>query len=228
MTVQLPEFYSPEQQRVYDLFHNNNPGANLQPGVSANVAANTAPRTTTENVYTPRIPTVTPVSPNLGYQKAMRARLQKISDSIGSSGPVYRGSNSLDYSSMYRGKDARSRLLRIIAAQQGVPYSWGGGNSRGATYGIGRGARTKGFDCSGLVQYAYAQIGIRMPRLAQAQATMGRRVSIRSLRPGDLVAGPGHIAVYAGNGMMWEAPRTGLAVRLTRVRAGMTGVALSF
>lgn len=228
MTVQMPEFYSDEQQRVFDLFHNNNPGANLQPGISANAGTNTAPRPTTENVYRPMVPNVTPVNPNLGYQKAMRARLQKISASI--TGPTsYRsGGSNLNYSSMYQGKDARSRLLRIIAAQQGVPYSWGGGNTRGATYGIGRGARTKGFDCSGLVQYAYAQIGIRMPRLAQAQATMGRRVSIRSLRPGDLVAGPGHIAVYAGNGMMWEAPRTGLAVRLTRVRSGMTGVALSF
>jgi cell wall-associated NlpC family hydrolase len=67
-----------------------------------------------------------------------------------------------------------------------------------------------------------------MPRLAEQQATLGARVPINQLRPGDLVAGPHHIAVYAGNGMMYEAPRTGLSVRLTPVRSGMTGVALSF
>ena len=57
---------------------------------------------------------------------------------------------------------------------------------------------------------------------------MGARVPINKLRAGDLVAGPGHIAVYAGNGMMWEAPRTGLTVRLTRVRNGMVGVSLNY
>lgn len=226
MTVQLPEFYNEEQQRVYDLFRNANPGANLTPGVGPSVQTNTAPRPVETPQY--RAPALQTATPNLGYQKAMRDRLNKITAQF-SQPTSYSGSGGgYNWAAMYKGKDRRSQLLRIIAAQQGVPYSWGGGNTRGATYGIGRGARTKGFDCSGLVQYAYAQIGIRMPRLAQQQALMGRRASIRSLRPGDLVAGPGHIAVYAGNGMMWEAPRTGLAVRLTRVRAGMTGVSLSY
>lgn len=216
---------TPEQERIKQLFSGD---------PTANIAQTTAPTVTNAPISTaPKTfqPTpLTPIKPVTDYQKAMRNRLQAIiQQGQNATAKYYKGggyAGALNYSGIYKGNDARSRLLRVIAAQAGVPYSWGGGSTKGATYGIGRGANTKGFDCSGLVLYAYSKIGIRMPRLAEQQALMGRRTSIRNLRPGDLVAGPGHIAVYAGNGMMWEAPRTGLAVRLTRVRAGMVGVAL--
>lgn len=229
----MPTYLTPEQERIRQLFQEGDPSANL---VSGGAPAPAVGPPTNSGYQSPRPSddykqnlNLQTAKPSTAYMQKMRDRLNQIA-AQGQSVKYYGAGKggAINYANMYQGKDARSRLLRIVAAQQGTPYSWGGGNSRGATYGIGRGANTKGFDCSGLVQYAYAQIGIRMPRLAQSQATMGRRVSIRSLRPGDLVAGPGHIAIYAGNGMMWEAPRTGLRVRLTSVRSGMVGVALGF
>lgn len=112
------------------------------------------------------------------------------------------------------GTDLRSRLVAKVASQKGVNYKWGGTTPRG-------------FDCSGLVQWAYGKLGINMPRVSGQQARMGNKTSIKNLVPGDLVAHPGHIAVYAGNGMMWEAPHTGAQVRLVRVRSNMYGVHLS-
>lgn len=184
-------------------------------------------------------------APSSSYQDAIRRRFSQIQD-LGSQQTAavfearqrqqinaqasYGSGQVLGQETQYQPGvgGARGAVLAAIAKQQGVPYSWGGGGAGGATKGIGRGANTVGFDCSGLVQYAYAQIGWKMPRLAEQQATIGKRVSINQLRPGDLVAGPHHIAVYAGNGQMWEAPRTGLSVRLTPVRSGMVGVALNY
>lgn len=184
-------------------------------------------------------------TPNTAYQDAIRRRFSQIQD-LGSQQTAaafearqrmqinaqqsYGSGQVLGQNTQYQPGvgGARGAVLAAVAKMQGTPYSWGGGGYNGATKGIAQGANTVGFDCSGLVQYAYAQIGWKMPRLAEQQATLGKRVSINQLRPGDLVAGPHHIAVYAGNGQMWEAPRTGLSVRLTPVRSGMVGVALNY
>jgi peptidoglycan DL-endopeptidase CwlO len=99
----------------------------------------------------------------------------------------------------------------ITAAQSkvGVPYVWG------AT-----GPNT--FDCSGLVQWAYRQAGLTIPRVANDQWTSGPSVPLADLRPGDLLfwaydrtnaRSIHHVAMYVGNGQMVEAPRTGLNVR---------------
>jgi cell wall-associated NlpC family hydrolase len=240
-----PLTLTPEQQRIQDLFKNNNPTANfalpndptLQQDVRAGDPAEDYKPTTT--LLTEQ------ATPNTDYMAAIRNRFNGINQlGQGATQAVfaakqqqqiaaqqsYGSGQVLGQQTQYQPGvgGARGAVLAAVAAQQGTPYSWGGGNSSGKTKGIGRGANTVGFDCSGLVQYAYAQIGMKMPRLAEQQATMGAKVPINKLRPGDLVAGPGHIAVYAGNGMMWEAPRTGLTVRLTSVRNGMTGVHLNY
>ncbi|WP_308123089.1 C40 family peptidase [Streptomyces geysiriensis] len=98
-------------------------------------------------------------------------------------------------------------------------------------------ARIKGFDCSGLTTYAYAQAGIRLPRTAAAQAGVGRRIpasaGTRALKPGDLVFyayAPGrdstiyHVGIYVGSGQMVNAARPGTVVRLDAVDA-MSGYA---
>ena len=112
----------------------------------------------------------------------------------------------------------------------GWPYSWGGGGYNGPTYGIGRGAGTRGFDCSGLVQYAVFQgAHKKMPRVDSAQITRGRPVRSRgALMPGD-IARPhaGHIYIINTKGAkgphgIVEAPQTGMNVRLTSFR-GMSG-----
>ncbi|MFI5689477.1 C40 family peptidase [Streptomyces sp. NPDC051636] len=133
--------------------------------------------------------------------------------------------------------------IEAALSQRGVPYSWGGGNAKGPSYGFccspsGKsGARTKGFDCSGLTAYAFAKAGIRLPRTAAAQAGVGRRIpaglGTGALKPGDLVFyayAPGrdstiyHVGIYIGSGQMVNAARPGTVVRLDSVNA-MSGFA---
>lgn len=93
----------------------------------------------------------------------------------------------------------------------------------------GRPARTRrsdptGFDCSGLVQWAYAHAGITVPRTSQLQYNAGpRRQSGGQLQPGDLLffgASPTaihHVGIFIGDGLMVDAPHSGALVRLDRV-----------
>ena len=105
-------------------------------------------------------------------------------------------------------------------SQMGVPYSWGGGNAAGPSNGIDSGAGTVGFDCSGLVLYAFAGVGIKLPHYSGSQYNMGRKIPSSQMRRGDVIFyGPGgsqHVTIYLGNGQMLEAPvhrfaRQGLA-----------------
>jgi cell wall-associated NlpC family hydrolase len=134
-------------------------------------------------------------------------------------------------------------VIEAALAQRGVPYSWGGGNTSGPSYGIccspsGKsGSSIKGFDCSGLTVYAYARAGIQLPRTAAAQAGIGKRIpaslGTSALKAGDLVFyayAPGrdstiyHVGIYVGSGKMINAPRPGAVVRLDAVNA-MSGFA---
>ncbi|MER6507847.1 NlpC/P60 family protein [Nonomuraea sp. NPDC001636] len=104
--------------------------------------------------------------------------------------------------------------------QLGVSFSWGGGSSRGPTIGVGTGANTRGFDCSGLTLYAWSKAGVRLAHYTGTQFRQGRRVPLASRRKGDLLffGGPGdptHVALYLGDNIMIHAPRTGDVVRRT-------------
>ncbi len=72
-----------------------------------------------------------------------------------------------------------------------------------------------GFDCSGLVQYSYARVGISLPRTTYAQYASGQPVSRSELEPGDLVFfdGVGHVGIYVGGGRFIHAPHTGTVVQ---------------
>jgi cell wall-associated NlpC family hydrolase len=76
------------------------------------------------------------------------------------------------------------------------------------------------FDCSGLVMWAYAKVGISLPHYTGAQWQMGIHVSRRDLQPGDLVffyANIGHVGLYIGNGLMVDAPDFGEVVQVQPV-----------
>ncbi|MFF5307568.1 C40 family peptidase [Streptomyces sp. NPDC013161] len=134
-------------------------------------------------------------------------------------------------------------VIEAALSQRGVPYSWGGGGTNGPSYGAccspsGKsGTSIKGFDCSGLTQYAYARAGISLPRVAAAQAGAGQRIPAglgpSVLKPGDLVffaTAPDHdstiyhVGIYLGSGQMINAPRPGTVVRLDAVNT-MSGYA---
>ena len=118
---------------------------------------------------------------------------------------------------MRRRKRTRGeRAARIALRAVGVPYRWGGTSPSG------------GFDCSGLVYWAYGKVGVRLPHSSYALAQLGRRVRPSRLRPGDLLFfyGFGHVGVYVGRGRMVHAPHTGRRVEVVRLGRSGYGSAL--
>jgi len=100
--------------------------------------------------------------------------------------------------------------LRAAESRKGLPYVWGA-------------AGPTSFDCSGLVQWSFAQAGVSMPRVAADQARTGPAVPVSQLEPGDLLfyhtdpTDPGyisHVALYLGNGWMIQAPQPGMNVQV--------------
>jgi cell wall-associated NlpC family hydrolase/predicted nucleic acid-binding Zn-ribbon protein len=125
------------------------------------------------------------------------------------------------------GQQASEYVIRRGMSQIGVPYSWGGGTAAGPSRGIDSGASITGFDCSGLVLYSFAGVGIKLPHYSGSQYNLGRKIPAAMMRRGDVIFyGPGgsqHVTIYLGNGQMLEAPDIGLQVRVAPVRtSGMT------
>ena len=102
-------------------------------------------------------------------------------------------------STRLRARLASSRYARHLL---GVRYSYGGTSPR------------SGFDCSGFTRFVFAHFGVALPHYSVAQFSLGRRVSRRSLRPGDLLFfdGLGHVGIYVGRGRFIHAPHTGTRV----------------
>ncbi len=128
---------------------------------------------------------------------------------------------------MVYGNQAIEYVIKRAQSQIGVPYSWGGGNAAGPSRGIDSGANTVGFDCSGLVLYAFAGAGIKLPHYSGSQYNMGRKIPSAQMRRGDVIFwgpnGSQHVAIFLGNGQMIEAPYTGSHVKISPVRtSGMT------
>ncbi|MBP2478240.1 cell wall-associated NlpC family hydrolase [Crossiella equi] len=131
-----------------------------------------------------------------------------------------------------QGRGVQIAINRALS-QLGVIYAWGGGNGSGPTRGIRDGGvadaygdyRKIGFDCSGLMIYAFAGIGINLPHYSGYQYNYGRRVPLSQMAPGDMLFWQSsgrirHVAMYLGGGRMVEAPQSGLRVRIAPVRYG--------
>lgn len=125
------------------------------------------------------------------------------------------------------GRQAIEYVIRRMGSQMGVPYSWGGGSLDGPSKGVGDGANINGFDCSGLMRYGFAGVGVLIPRFSGDQYNAGRHIPPDQARRGDLIFyGPGggqHVTMYLGNGQMLEASGSAAKVTVSAVRKpGMT------
>ncbi|HUP68574.1 MAG TPA: C40 family peptidase [Acidimicrobiales bacterium] len=111
------------------------------------------------------------------------------------------------------------RVEAVLAAARsvlGTPYVWGGASP------------SAGFDCSGLVQWAYRQAGVTVPRTTAELIRTGVAVDLTDLRPGDLVFSRGgrpvrdfgHVAIYAGDNTVIIAPHSGEVVSVKPLRPG--------
>ena len=114
------------------------------------------------------------------------------------------------------GGPGHPEVVAIAARYLGIPYVWGGASP------------SSGFDCSGLVMYVYAQIGIGLSHGATDQQHASRPVPLSALQPGDLVfygsaSYSYHVAIYVGGGRTIEAARTGTPVRYGVVGAAWIG-----
>ncbi len=93
-------------------------------------------------------------------------------------------------------------------SQRGVPFSWAGGGVTGPTRGTGTGINTVGFDASGLMQYAYAGAGLKLPRSSGQMYKVGQKILPQQARKGDLIfygpEGTQSVAMFLGNGQMLE------------------------
>jgi cell wall-associated NlpC family hydrolase len=150
--------------------------------------------------------------------------------------PRFQGPARLEVS----GHGTRANALRRAATRMGTPYAYGGGGPAGPSTGWCDGTNgylngtcvaddTVGFDCSSLVQWAFWPY-VKLPRTAAAQfgATSDQPVARQDLQPGDLLfwsrGGSGaiyHVAIYAGDGNVLHAPRTGRHVEVAPLSSAM-------
>lgn len=143
------------------------------------------------------------------------------SSSGGGGGPVRPG---------LRGPQAVEIVVNRALSQLNVPYAWGGGDANGPTLGIRDGGvadsygdyNKVGFDCSGLMMYAFGGVGVQLPHYTGYQYTSGPQVPLAQMQRGDMIFyGPNaseHVALYLGDNKMVEAPQSGDVVKVSPLR----------
>ena len=141
---------------------------------------------------------------------AARANSSSSSSSYDGGGAGKGGSIASDYASG-GGKNpsgttgvSGSDIVAYAMQFKGNPYVWGGNSL------------TNGVDCSGFVHEVYAHFGISTPRYSQAFKSVGQAVSFDNIQPGDVVVYPGHVAIYAGGGVIVEAQSTKAGITANR------------
>lgn len=123
----------------------------------------------------------------------------------------------------FSGNGAVDSVLRRALAQRGLPYSYGGGSASGPSRGDDGDV---GFDCSSLMQYAYAGAGVDLPRTTYDQINLGQQVPRHAIRAGDLIfsnfdsRGPGHVQLAISPTHTVEAPSRDGHVQISAVPVG--------
>ena len=105
------------------------------------------------------------------------------------------------------GSSVGAHALALAKGKLGAPYVWGA-------------AGPSAFDCSGLIVWAYKQLGVSLPHSSATLSTMGTPVSKAALQPGDLVffySPVSHVGIYAGNGMVLNATQSGEPVQFSKL-----------
>lgn len=148
----------------------------------------------------------------------------------GSLGSIFGGGGGGIVRPGLRGPQAVELVIDRAKSQLGMPYAWGGGDANGPTLGIRDGGVADahgdynkiGFDCSGLMVYAFAGIGVDLPKYTGYQYTSGPQVPLSEMARGDMIFyGPNasqHVAMYLGDGTMIEAPQSGGVVQIAPLR----------
>lgn len=156
------------------------------------------------------------VNKGIGFGLGMLSRLGGAGGTPSSSGTSGTGTPT---SSVNRASGAAATAIKDAQSQLGKPYVWGGDNP------------SVGFDCSGLIEWAYAQAGIKLPRTSQEQwsSLRNRSVPLDKARAGDIVfsagsdgspGNPGHEAMLISNSSIIEAPYTGANIRVRAYNPG--------
>lgn len=143
---------------------------------------------------------------------ATRREARQASTTSSSSSGSPADSSSSSSSSAVPASALGSQVVAIASRYIGRPYRYGA-------------AGPSSFDCSGLVQYVFAQLGKSLPRTAADQAAAVRHIPRSQAQPGDLVLFPGggHIGIYVGDGMMLDAPHTGTTVQIRKIYSASAG-----
>jgi cell wall-associated NlpC family hydrolase len=105
------------------------------------------------------------------------------------------------------GSSVAARALALAKGKVGAPYVWGA-------------AGPSAFDCSGLIVWAYKQLGVSLPHSSATLSTMGTPVSKAALQPGDLVffySPVSHVGIYMGNGKILHASESGEPVKISDI-----------
>ncbi|MGH3642458.1 MAG: NlpC/P60 family peptidoglycan endopeptidase RipB [Mycobacterium sp.] len=150
---------------------------------------------------------------SLGHQ--FLAGLGLVSDPVGAAGGRVRGPQAIEY------------VIKRGGSQMGVPYSWGGGSLTGPSEGVDYDTGKIGYDCSGFTRYAFAGVGVQIPKYSGDQYNAGRPIAPSQAKRGDLIFyGPGgsqHVTIFLGGGRMLEASGSAGKVTVSPVRtAGMS------
>lgn len=184
-------------------------------------AATTAARDSASRSYAD-LPTAGAADPDSG-----------VGEDTGNAGNTGHNGNNGDASSPDTSGTVADQIERVInrgMTQLGVTYAWGGGNWYGPTLGIRDGGVADaygdyakvGFDCSGLMMYAFYAVGIQLDHYSGYQYTAGQQVPVDQAQRGDMLfwgaGGSTHVALYLGDGTMLEAPQSGSVVQVSDVR----------